>query len=298
MMNPIVVKPSADPWLIQAGGFYYHCYSDGRVHIRKAASLAAIGEGLETTVWTPPPDTMYSKDIWAPELHYCFGHWYIYVACDNGDNAQHRMYALEGGADPLDPLSAPYTFKGKVRDAADKWAIDGTVLPINGVNYFVWSGWEDNVDIGQNLYIACMNDPCSLSERVLIATPEYEWEKHDLALLEGPEALIHGSNVFIVYSASASWTRHYCLGLLKLTGDPLNPAHWTKHPEPVFKASERTGVFGVGHCSFVKVSDNASDTDWIVYHGMTDGEGWHNRCVRAKPFTWNPTGMPVFGEPL
>ena len=37
----------------------------------------------------------YSKELWAPELHIIDGKCYIYVACDNGNNYNHRMYVLE-----------------------------------------------------------------------------------------------------------------------------------------------------------------------------------------------------------
>ena len=29
-------------------------------------------------VWTPPPNTNYSNEVWAPELHDIRGTWYIY----------------------------------------------------------------------------------------------------------------------------------------------------------------------------------------------------------------------------
>jgi GH43 family beta-xylosidase len=51
--------------------------------------------------------------------------YYIYVAIDDGNNANHRMYVLEG--DTNDPL-LPFTFVGKLNTPDDNWAIDGTVL--------------------------------------------------------------------------------------------------------------------------------------------------------------------------
>ena len=46
--------------------------------------------------------------MWAPELHYINGRFYIYVAmAQNGDNASHRMYVLQGTSttDPLRPFN-------------------------------------------------------------------------------------------------------------------------------------------------------------------------------------------------
>ena len=47
------------------------------------------------------------------------------MAADNGDNATHRMYVLEGTSQ--DPQQ-PFVLKGKIAAPSDRWAIDGTVL--------------------------------------------------------------------------------------------------------------------------------------------------------------------------
>lgn len=91
----------------------------------------------------------------------------------------------------------------------DYWAIDGTVLQYgNGKLYFIWSGWPE-IDSGfpQNLYIAEMCDPLTIcSRRVLIKTVDYSWERNGAELIEGPQILHNAGRVFVVYSASGSWT--------------------------------------------------------------------------------------------
>jgi GH43 family beta-xylosidase len=43
----------------------------------------------------------YSKELWAPELHFIKGKWYMYFAADDGNNNNHRIYVLENPtADP------------------------------------------------------------------------------------------------------------------------------------------------------------------------------------------------------
>ncbi|WP_209666594.1 family 43 glycosylhydrolase [Amycolatopsis magusensis] len=60
-------------------------------------------------------------------------------------------------------------------------------------------------------------------------------------------------------------TADYKLGLLTFTGtDPLNRAHWTKAPNPVFQRNDAHGVFAPGHNGFFKSPDGKED--WIVYH--------------------------------
>src|SRR5882724_11746298 len=82
--NPIVAS-GADPWVIRRGGHYYFCQSHfGGVEVARSDRLADIGKNKWARVWTPPPNTSYSRGIWAPELHYLRGKWYIYVAADDG----------------------------------------------------------------------------------------------------------------------------------------------------------------------------------------------------------------------
>jgi GH43 family beta-xylosidase len=116
-----------------------------------------------------------------------------------------------------------------------------------------------------------------------------------MAICEGPQILQRNGRVFIVYSASGSWTEDYCLGLIELTGrDPLHRSSWEKHG-CVFRKTEH--VWGLGHCSFVQSPDGTED--WIVYHAKSKRKkGWTDRNVRAQKFTWTEDGLPSFGEPV
>ena len=293
VQNP-VHNGGGDPWVVKHEGVYYYCYSTGRgVSVAKATSLGEL-KPMGTTVYTAPSGTMYSAEYWAPELHYINGEWYIYVAADDGNNHNHRMYVLKGTSqNPRDR----FEMVGQITDPSDKWAIDGTVLELNGELYFIWSGWEGDVNVAQHIYIAHMSDPCTIdSERVMLSTPEYTWEKNGNPLInEGPTVLQHEGKTFVIYSASGSWTDEYCLGMLTLTGDdPLNPTHWEKTGKPVFR--KRVGVcYGPGHCSFTTAPDGSV---WMVYHGnLVSGTGWNGRSVWIAPVTFDEEGTPHFGRP-
>lgn len=292
--NPVAAD-GADPWVIKHQGTYLYCYSkNDAIWVNKSECLidAIQMEGVE--IWNPPPATDYSKEIWAPELHFIQGKWYIYFAADDGNNENHRMYVLESvNEDP----QGEYLLKGKISDVSDKWAIDGTVLQHNKKLYFIWSGWAGDVNVQQNLYIAEMSNPYTIrGSRIQISEPEYEWEMIGNPLInEGPEVLRKDEKVFIIYSASGSWTDDYCLGRLSLTTENLlSKEAWIKHPSPVFSGT--SSVISPGHASFTKSPDESED--WIIYHtAKHKGAAW-DRNIRIQKFSWTKDGIPCFGYPV
>lgn len=285
------LEGGSDPWYVEGDGEYHYCYSIGEgVAIRHAAHPLDLGTGEETVAYRAPRGTAWSWAYWAPELHQIGGSWYIYVAACDGDSAHHRMFVLKG-----DDPRGTFEMVGKVSDPSDKWAIDGTVLQYAGELYFVWSGWEGDEDGQQNLYVAHMSDPCHIDgERFLLSAPTYLWEKKGMPINEGPQIVEKDGSLYVVFSASGSWTDDYCLGLLRFRGGEITDRkNWTKDPIPVLP--KRKGAYGPGHCSFLRSDDG---TDYIVYHAnVTSGTGWNGRTVRVQPFGWR-WGFPQFGLPL
>ena len=306
--NPLL--PSGpDPWNLHKDGFYYYTHTLGnRLAIWKTRNLDSLKHAESKVIWQPPEGTMYSRNIWAPEIHFIDNKWYVYFAADDGRNENHRMYVLENTA--ADPMDGEWKLKGKVADADDKWAIDGSVFSHDGVMYMVWSGWEGDVNGQQDLYIARMANPWTISgKRVRISSPRFDWERNGelndaqnprfVYVNEGPQYLRHDKDVFIIYSASGCWTDHYGLGMLRLMGNNLmDSASWVKSPNPVFASAPENGVYGPGHNSFFKSPDGRQD--WILYHANSEpGQGCGRfRSPRAQRFTWNKDGTPNFGKPL
>jgi GH43 family beta-xylosidase len=307
--NPIFAS-GADPWITQKDGFYYYASSSGsRLTIRKAKNIAEMKTAEQKIIWTPPTGTSYSREIWAPELHFVQGKWYMYFAADDGKNINHKMYVVENPS--ADPTEGTWEFKGKVSDPSDKWAIDGSVFEYQGQLYMIWSGWEGDENGQQNIYIAKMKNPWTIDgNRAKISSPTYNWETigdlnnpNDVPHVnvnEGPVALIHKGKLFIIYSASGCWTDTYCLGMLTFTGkkDLLDPSVWKKNPLPVFSQKPESGVYAPGHNSFFVSPDGKEN--WILYHAnAAPGQGCGRyRSPRAQKFTWNKDGSPDFGEPV
>ncbi len=311
--NPLL-ESGADPWVAFRDGFYYFISTGGGgLAISKTRGIPDLRTAERKVVWRPPASGPYSRQIWAPELHFINGKWYIYFAADAGTNPTHRLWVVENSS--ADPLQGEWVMKGKVSDPTDKWAIDGTVFEHRGRLYMAWSGWGGDVNGTQSIYIARMKNPWTVAgKRVMISTPEYPWEKvgdlkpgKDAAadpphvdVNEGPAVLKRGDKIFITYSASGCWTDFYGLGLLTASSssDLMRPSSWKKSPEPVFSTSSEARAFGPGHNSFFQSPDGKQD--WILYHanpGPGQGCGG-SRSPRAQPFTWGPDGNPVLGSPV
>ena len=306
--NPLLAA-GADPWSIYKDGYYYYTHTLGnRLAIWKTKNLADLKNAPSKTIWTPPAGTMYSKQIWAPEIHFISNKWYVYFAADDGKNDNHRMYVLEN--DAKDPMTGEWVFKGKVFDSSDKWAIDGSVFEHKGKMYMIWSGWESDKNGEQDIYIAQLKNPWTIEgNRVRIGRPIYDWEKHGdlndagnprhVNVNEGPQILKNKDKLFIVFSASGCWTDYYALGLLQFKrGNLLDSSSWIKHEKPLFVASQEAGVFAPGHNSFFK-SPNGKE-DWILYHANSEpgqGCGGH-RSPRAQKFSWKRDGTPFLGKPV
>lgn len=273
---------SRDPAITKHNGRYYWVYAaESRLYIVEADKIDDFENAKSHLVWTPEREE-WAHEVWAPELHVLDGACYIYVACDDGNNHNHRMYVLSNGCD--NPL-ALYKNLGKITDPSDKWAIDGTILHHATGRYIIWSGWEGDENVAQNIYIAKLKSPTEIEgERVMISRPEYDWEKlggtgtvdGSPFINEGPFAFVEKGRTFVAYSGAGSWCMDYCIALLELVGDdPMDAASWKKQEKPVISKNE--DFMGCGHCSVI------AEENLIFFHA------WR---TDAQEIVWN-TVYPI-----
>lgn len=325
--NPILSTVGADPWVTRYEDYYYMTYTtNDNITILRSSVLTDWNNADVKLAFSPPENTSYSYDLWAPELHNINGLWYIIFTADvdpdtpspeqdmycdfNCPAVNHRMFVLESSGS--DPWSSEYTFSAKL-DTYDQFAIDGTYFNHTTGLYHIYSCWESAYQSWPSmLCISKMSDPSTisspLSERAIISRPDQPWEKTPynrtvnvrLSSNEGPEQLTNPTTgqQFVIYSAARSDNRNYCLGQLELTGsNPLDPASWTKDTSGcVFYQNPDEEVYGVGHASFTTSPDGTQN--WLVYHGMVNYlDGWSARTIRTQQFTWNSDGTPNFPRP-
>ena len=304
------------PWILQRADPYVYKHTDGTYYftasipaydgivLRHSDTLAGLKDAEEVRVWQKHDKGIMSEHIWAPELHYLDGKWYIYYAGGDIDDVWAiRPYILECA--DQDPMTGNWVEKGKMTRADEDefsfeaFSLDGTVFENRGKHYYIWA---EKVGVGKqisNLYIAEMENPCKLKTvQVLLTTPDYDWERIGFWVNEGPAVIRHDGKIYMTYSASETGAA-YCMGMLSISEDAdlLDPAMWKKERYPVLETNAEKGIYGPGHNSF---TEDEQGNPIMVYHARTEekieGNPLYNpnRHAMLMKLTWGEDGRPVF----
>ncbi len=297
----------ADPYVLYENGWYYFTASVpayDSVVLRRARTLEELPDAEEKVLWVKHESGIMSEHVWAPEIHFLFGKWYIYYAASDKDDIwELRPYVLMCTGD--DPWEDPWVECGQMQCADDDpfsfqaFSLDGTVFEDNGIWYFVWA---EKVGVGKqisNLYIAKMASATKLATvQVLLTTPDYDWERIGFWVNEGPGIIRRGDKIYLTFSASETGV-HYCVGLLTaISGtDLLDPLNWKKDRWPVFGTDASKRLYGQGHKPFT-VDEKGRDI--MVYLCRTEekieGNPLYNpnRHAFLMPVLWDENDRPVF----
>jgi len=95
--NPLKAVNGSDPHIVYSGGYYYlmtTTWTD--LKVTRATTLNGLKTGTTKTVYK---DTTASRccNVWAPELHYIDGLWYIYYTAGTSANLDgQRLHVLKG----------------------------------------------------------------------------------------------------------------------------------------------------------------------------------------------------------
>lgn len=327
--NPFIYH-RADPFIYKhTDGMYYFTGSytdmehnlDGKyqylyIILRRSDSLAGLadhsGKYEEKVVYEKKPiagGTM-SPHIWAPEIHYIEGNWYIYYTTTISDASSWRIRPHCLACTDSDPMTGTWIQKGPVVTtvpgdiAFTDFSLDHTHFEHRGEHYFLWAQKTNNIS---DIFIARLANPWTLcTPAVRLSHPEYAWELHGFPVDEGPAVIKHGGKIFLTFSGSGT-DALYCMGLLYADEDAdlLDASSWTKLPYPVFQSSRATGQFGPGHNSFTKSDDGMEDL--IIYHNRQEErylaeEDYQplydaGRNAAVGKIYWDKDGMPNFSVP-
>lgn len=291
------------PWILQRADPYVYLHEDGyyyftasvpkydQIILRRSKTLEGLKEATEVTIWEKHASGIMSEHIWAPELHYIQGKWYIYFAAgEKEDIWAIRPYVLM--CEEADPMTGNWVEKGKLQRADEDefsfeaFSLDVTVFENKDKLYCIWA---EKVGVGKqisNLYIAEMETPYKLKTvQVLLTTPDYDWERVGFWVNEGPAILKHNNKIYLTYSASETGI-DYCIGMLSVDEDEdlLDPRVWKKERYPVLKTDMTKGIYGPGHNSFTK---GLNGEDIMIYHARTEKE------IEGNPL-YNPNRHAFF----
>lgn len=305
--EPFIIQ-RADPYVVKAeDGSYYFTASVpayNKIILRHSLTLQGLADAKEVTIWEAHTSGPMGNHIWAPEMHFVFGKWYIYFAAgDYEDKWKIRPYVLE--CTGMDPVKDTWIEKGRMLPADEdefsfrSFSLDGTIFENKGDYYYVWA---EKVGVGKmisNLYIARMESATKLSTvQVLLTTPDYDWERIGFWVAEGPAVLKRNGKIYLTYSASATGAC-YCMGMLTIdeAADMLDPQMWIKERYPVVKTDVEKGIYGPGHNSFTKDEEG---NDVCVFHARTYdeivGDPLYdpNRHAMLMKVDWDEDDRPVF----
>lgn len=289
---------AADPSVIRTEHGYVAVESR-RGHtfvVRVAPTLEELVEAKAVRIWF---DRDGLSEVWAPEIVHRNGGYTVYFAA--GVGSAHRMYAISS-----EKPAANFGAAAEIALPENKWAIDGLPFTYRDTRYFVWSGWEGDTDVRQDLFLVRLdaNDQPT-GPRVRISAPTQPWENiagETPVINEGPQPILDpAGQLHIVYSANGSWGANYCLADLRLRADadPLDPTAWLKSDGCLFSADEQTltpdaspaiAAKGVGHHSFILANGNAEEADTsdgphsFLYHGVPAADEPSNFWAARKWF--------------
>ncbi|KAH6972853.1 putative xylanase [Ilyonectria sp. MPI-CAGE-AT-0026] len=290
--NPIRSPGGSDPQVTYSGGWYYLISTEwDNLQLARAETIEGLKTAESKIIYS---DTNASRccNVWAPELHFFDGNWYLYYTAGNSgatnlDNQ--RSHVIKGGASPWDD---DWAYAGQM---APDWGIDGSILRFNGWgNYFVYSCMTGVPN--QSTCIRKLGDDyISTGDLSIISQPDQPWEQSGVPVHEGQVGLYFGNKTYIAYSANYCWTPEYCIALLEWDGttDPALSGAWTKSDG--CHLSSGNGNFGTGHNSFF-TSPDGSET-WITFHATSNSAGAcdDSRYAMVQPLTANEDGSPNFG---
>lgn len=291
--NPIY--GGQDPFVCKGpdGRYYAVAESVDSLAIEVFGSDRLTDRGVRRIAYRAAESGPSSADLWAPEIWYLWGKWYIYYAGSSAPGMRnwetHRMYVLEA-----DEPMGPYRFIGELQ-LGEHMSIDGTVLELSdGRLYFIYMRKQNNCNC---LFIAPMASPTEIcGEPVFLTGPEYPWESD---ITEGPFPIVRDGKVYLMYAANAAHLPEYCLALMRCN-DPehiLDHKSWEKEPQPILTG--RGDVYGPGHACIVPSPDGTED--YLVFHSKFDLDntlpgGW-NRVINLLRLHWDEESRPVF-DPL
>lgn len=316
--NPFIIE-RADPFVTKGPDEYYYFTASypayettfngyDRIILRKSETVLGLATAEEHTIWTAHKEGNMGAHIWAPEIHYIDGVWYVFFAAGDREDVWHiRPYVLK--CNGQDPINDSYEELGMMQpfeqDSASftNFSLDMTHFENNGEHYLIWAEYRDDESV---LFMAKINseEPNKLiCNPMMLSRPEYDWERIRFKVNEGPAVLKSDDKIIVFFSASGTG-EEYCVGMTWAYADSnlMDINSWHKKSTPILSTKDLVDEVGPGHNSFV-VDENGKLL--IVYHarpqshhtkecGTYCDESLYDPCrhARIKEVKFDENGLP------
>lgn len=280
--NPVIGTPLnvkervADPHVLKFNGEYY-LYATGNpiiaYHSTDLAHWNLIGPVLTVD---PGRDAWNQTDVWAPEVVYRNGKFYMHYSASRRSATDWRIeeMARRVGVAVSDSPRGPFVDSGT--PVTSGWAIDGHIFldPASGADYLFYSYLDEPRLPGAGIVADRMTSPFTLAGRPARITRGSEpWEDKDgdpgngsvRYTNEGPTVVEHNGNYFMMYSGGSWDLPSYSLAYAaspRLPEGSLDGPGWTKSAPPILRSTPL--VEGPGHNCAVKGPNNVDD--FTLYH--------------------------------
>jgi beta-xylosidase len=95
--NPIRNPGGSDPFIAYSGGYYYLLTTEwSTVEIARSTTINGLKTATKKVIYSDSTAS-HCCNVWAPEVHYLGGKWYVYFTAGNGDNLDgQRLHVLAG----------------------------------------------------------------------------------------------------------------------------------------------------------------------------------------------------------
>jgi GH43 family beta-xylosidase len=305
--NPVVGDPQkpgggiADPFILKWNGEYYlYCTGDPitAYHSTDLVNWSLIGPVLSSS---GKPDAWNQTDVWAPEVVYRNGKFYLYyTAAKKSDDWRVVEMTRRIGVAVSDSPRGP--FLDSLAPVTPGWGIDGHVFkePDTGEEFHFYSYLDEPRWPGAGIVVDRMldwNKQAGQPARVARGTEAWEDKDGDpnngslRYTTEGPAVLKRHGKYYMTYSGGSwdlpTYSMAYAVSDRLVTGDLDGPG-WRKVVPPILRSTPF--VEAPGHNAIVKAPNNVDDI--VAYHArVVPFRGPGDRLTFVDRLYWNHDRM-------
>jgi GH43 family beta-xylosidase len=308
--NPVISIAGVDhgdPAVLKFNGMYYLYHTGGtEVPVYRSTDLVnweKCGAALQAS---EDPDHWAQIDLWAPEVIFENGTFYMYVtgAKKKEDGTANDDIRRIGVATSQSP-TGPFTLSP--RPLTSEWSIDAHPFKDEDGTFYMFYNVRNEYTRGPGGYIGCGNvvdrmiDLTTLSGNpTMVVKPEFLWEGNKEKTWfwnEGPFVLKKDGVYYQMYSAGHfaddTYGVYYATSTVPMGTGGMEDRSWAKWRggKAILETNEH--CLGPGHHVVVKGPNGIED--YAVYHGYEKGEKTRERRVRVGRLEWR--GDKLWIEP-